>query len=161
MFVVAGLANANILSGALFTVRYASCCGGTNKLLACVARPLHPRPPPQALLKLFPKKALHADEKSILWRFRWALTSEPRALTKFIKCVDWKDVLEAQQVPRVGVGGVHLGGVMLRYCREARLAGRLRGAGREEGRLSTHVQIAVWDGCVDAIGSNVHTGTRT
>ena len=26
-----------------------------------------------------------------MWRFRWSLISEKRALTKFLACVDWGD----------------------------------------------------------------------
>ena len=32
-----------------------------------------------------------------MWRFRYSLTSEARALTKFLKCVDWSDAQEARQ----------------------------------------------------------------
>lgn len=33
----------------------------------------------------------------MLWRFRYSLISEARALTKFLKCVDWGDAQEARQ----------------------------------------------------------------
>ncbi len=52
----------------------------------------------QAILKLPPNKPLHADDRALLWRFRASLTSDTRALTKFLKCVDWGDALEAKQV---------------------------------------------------------------
>lgn len=52
----------------------------------------------QAVLKLPPNKPLHADERALLWRFRFSVTSESRALTKFLKCVDWSDVVEGKQV---------------------------------------------------------------
>ena len=42
-------------------------------------------------------RPLGADDKALLWRFRFALTPEPRALTKFLKCVDWSDASEARQ----------------------------------------------------------------
>lgn len=32
-----------------------------------------------------------------MWRFRFSLTSDRRALTKFLKCVDWSDASEARQ----------------------------------------------------------------
>ena len=32
-----------------------------------------------------------------MWRFRYSLTGEARALTKFLKCVDWGDAQEARQ----------------------------------------------------------------
>lgn len=44
-----------------------------------------------------PCRPLAAKDKALLWRFRYALTSEPRALTKFLKCVDWSDASEARQ----------------------------------------------------------------
>lgn len=50
------------------------------------------------VLKLPPNKPLHADDKALLWRFRYSLTQDPRALTKFLKCVDWSDASEAKQV---------------------------------------------------------------
>ena len=33
----------------------------------------------------------------LLWRFRFALTSDKRALTKFLKRVDWSDASGASQ----------------------------------------------------------------
>lgn len=33
----------------------------------------------------------------MMWRFRFSLISEARALTKFLKCVDWGDAQEARQ----------------------------------------------------------------
>ena len=39
------------------------------------------------------RRSLDAEEKELIWRFRWSLTSEPRALTKFLACVDWSDIL--------------------------------------------------------------------
>ncbi len=32
----------------------------------------------------------------LLWRFRWSLVGEPRALTKVLRCVDWADVRDAR-----------------------------------------------------------------
>ena len=37
------------------------------------------------------------EDKALLWRFRWSLTPEKRALTKFLQCVDWGDAQEARQ----------------------------------------------------------------
>jgi phosphatidylinositol 3-kinase len=51
-----------------------------------------------AVLKLPPNKPLAAEHKALLWRFRYSLTQDKRALTKFLKCVDWGDVSEASQV---------------------------------------------------------------
>jgi Phosphoinositide 3-kinase family, accessory domain (PIK domain) len=49
------------------------------------------------VLKLPPNKVLHVEDKALLWRFRFSLTQDKRALTKFLKCVDWSDVSEAKQ----------------------------------------------------------------
>lgn len=38
-----------------------------------------------AVLALPPNRPLSADDRALLWRFRFALTSDPRALTKFLK----------------------------------------------------------------------------
>ena len=32
-----------------------------------------------------------------MWRFRWSLVGEPRALMRVLQCVDWSDALEARQ----------------------------------------------------------------
>eukprot|EP00877_Chromochloris_zofingiensis_P002248 jgi/Chrzof1/12023/Cz06g18140.t1 len=50
-----------------------------------------------AVLRLPPNKPLHADDRALLWRFRFSLTGDKRALTKFLKCVDWSDAQEAKQ----------------------------------------------------------------
>ena len=36
-------------------------------------------------------------EKDVLWKFRFYLTREKKALTKFLKCVVWTDPIEAKQ----------------------------------------------------------------
>lgn len=36
-----------------------------------------------------PTRHLTADEKELLWRFRFWLQSNKKALTKFLKSVDW------------------------------------------------------------------------
>lgn len=60
--------------------------GGAHQNWRCCRGPPPPLPRP-----------LGADDKALLWRFRFALTPEPRALTKFLKCVDWSDASEARQ----------------------------------------------------------------
>ncbi|KAK1320919.1 hypothetical protein QJS10_CPA03g00525 [Acorus calamus] len=42
---------------------------------------------------------MHAEreERQLLWKFRFSLMSEKRALTKFLRCVEWSDVQEAKQ----------------------------------------------------------------
>ncbi len=44
-----------------------------------------------------PGRPLSRDDRELLWRFRGELTKEPRALTRFLKCVDWSDLAEARQ----------------------------------------------------------------
>ena len=53
------------------------------------------------IIKYPPSKALNRDEKEIIWRFRYALTNEGRAITKFLKCVDWADAEEAAQANKM------------------------------------------------------------
>ncbi|GBB95197.1 hypothetical protein RclHR1_24970001 [Rhizophagus clarus] len=49
------------------------------------------------ILKYPPTKALTAKEKDLLWNFRFYLTRDKKALTKFLKCVEWSDSTEAKQ----------------------------------------------------------------
>ena len=42
-------------------------------------------------------RPLSSDDRLLLWRFRWNLTGEKRALTKVLQSVDWGDVQEARQ----------------------------------------------------------------
>lgn len=50
-----------------------------------------------AILLYPPDRPLNVEERALMWRFRYSLTSEARALTKFLKCVDWADAQEARQ----------------------------------------------------------------
>jgi len=43
-----------------------------------------------------PKRQFSAEEKHLLFRFRWSLTDQPGALTKFLHAVDWSDLEERQ-----------------------------------------------------------------
>jgi len=43
-----------------------------------------------------PPTATHAH-RELMWKFRYSLTKEKRALTKLLKCVDWADTREVQQ----------------------------------------------------------------
>jgi hypothetical protein len=36
-----------------------------------------------------------------MWKFRYSLTSEKNALTKFLKCVDWADSREVQNAQQL------------------------------------------------------------
>jgi hypothetical protein len=40
---------------------------------------------------------MSAEHKQLLWRYRFALTKEKAALTKFLNCVDWTDQEEVAQ----------------------------------------------------------------
>ena len=44
-----------------------------------------------------PTEVLAPDEKDLIWRFRFYLCRDKRALTKFLRCVDWTDASEAKQ----------------------------------------------------------------
>lgn len=55
------------------------------------------RKPIQRILKYPPTRTLSGDERQLLWKFRFSLMSEKRALTKFLRCVEWSDVQEAKQ----------------------------------------------------------------
>lgn len=49
------------------------------------------------ILSYEPTQGLTAEEKDLIWRFRYYLTREKRALTKFVKSVNWRDVGESHQ----------------------------------------------------------------
>ncbi|KAI8089272.1 kinase-like domain-containing protein [Halteromyces radiatus] len=44
-----------------------------------------------------PTQTLTAEEKDLVWKFRFNLTKDKRALTKFLKCVVWIDATEVRQ----------------------------------------------------------------
>eukprot|EP00462_Mataza_sp_D1_P020946 CAMPEP_0175147654 /NCGR_PEP_ID=MMETSP0087-20121206/16121_1 /TAXON_ID=136419 /ORGANISM="Unknown Unknown, Strain D1" /LENGTH=820 /DNA_ID=CAMNT_0016432885 /DNA_START=12 /DNA_END=2474 /DNA_ORIENTATION=+ len=44
-----------------------------------------------------PVKHLKGEERQLLWRFRFSLTENKKALPKFLRCVDWKDNNETKQ----------------------------------------------------------------
>ncbi|XP_076350143.1 phosphatidylinositol 3-kinase 59F isoform X2 [Tachypleus tridentatus] len=44
-----------------------------------------------------PTKVLSSEEQDLVWKFRFYLTSQKKALTKFLKCVNWKVSGEAKQ----------------------------------------------------------------
>ncbi|RKO89018.1 phosphoinositide 3-kinase family, accessory domain-containing protein, partial [Blyttiomyces helicus] len=49
------------------------------------------------ILKYPPTQNLTAEEKDLLWKFRFYLTRDKKALTKFLKCVLWSDPVEVKQ----------------------------------------------------------------
>ena len=51
-----------------------------------------------AILREPPNRPLTIEQKGLLWRFRFSLTSDRSALTRFLKSVDWGDAQEAKQV---------------------------------------------------------------
>uniref|UniRef100_A0A0E0LTM0 phosphatidylinositol 3-kinase n=1 Tax=Oryza punctata TaxID=4537 RepID=A0A0E0LTM0_ORYPU len=51
----------------------------------------------QTILKYPPTRTLNVDEKQLLWKFRFYLTSEKKALVKFLLSVEWSDIQEAKQ----------------------------------------------------------------
>ncbi|KAI8064613.1 kinase-like domain-containing protein [Gongronella butleri] len=44
-----------------------------------------------------PTQSLTTEEKDLVWKFRFYLTRDKRALTKFLKCVVWLDPTEVRQ----------------------------------------------------------------
>mmetsp|Transcript_623 Transcript_623/g.1491 ORF Transcript_623/g.1491 Transcript_623/m.1491 type:complete len:866 (+) Transcript_623:255-2852(+) len=50
-----------------------------------------------AILRQPPNRPLTVEQKGLLWRFRFSLTSDKSALTRFLKSVDWADAKEAKQ----------------------------------------------------------------
>jgi len=49
-----------------------------------------------ALIESPPTQRLREEERELMWKFRYSLTTEKNALTKFLKCVDWGDSREVQ-----------------------------------------------------------------
>ena len=47
------------------------------------------------VLMLPPSRHLSISQRTVLWKFRLYLTSQPRALVRFLKSVDWADSQEA------------------------------------------------------------------
>uniref|UniRef100_A0A1B0AAP7 Phosphatidylinositol 3-kinase catalytic subunit type 3 n=1 Tax=Glossina pallidipes TaxID=7398 RepID=A0A1B0AAP7_GLOPL len=44
-----------------------------------------------------PTYVLNTEEQDLLWKFRFYLSSHKKALTKFLKCINWETVAEVQQ----------------------------------------------------------------
>lgn len=49
------------------------------------------------ILSYPPTKVLNSDEQDMLWKFRFYLMNQKKALTKFLKCVNWDAEMEAKQ----------------------------------------------------------------
>lgn len=53
------------------------------------------------IIRYPPSKSLTRDERDIIWRFRYSITSDRNAITKFLKSVDWADAEEAAQAQKL------------------------------------------------------------
>ncbi|KAL6644171.1 hypothetical protein ACP70R_015779 [Stipagrostis hirtigluma subsp. patula] len=55
----------------------------------------------QTIIKFPPTRPLREVEKQLMWKFRFSLMSEKKALTKFVRSVDWSDFQEAKQAVKL------------------------------------------------------------
>jgi phosphatidylinositol 3-kinase len=55
----------------------------------------------QTILDYPPLHEVSLDDKKILWKFRYYLRSNRRALTKFLRCVDWSFIKESQEADKL------------------------------------------------------------
>lgn len=62
----------------------------------------------QRILKYPPTRNLSGDERQMLWKFRFSLMLEKRALTKFLRCVEWSDVQVQNRVTLSSSVVIHL-----------------------------------------------------
>jgi len=74
-------------------------------LSAGFAKELKPDSEERRLLEMLvhspPTARLREEERELLWKFRYSLTKEKRALTKLLKCVDWADAREVRQAQQL------------------------------------------------------------
>lgn len=49
------------------------------------------------ILSYPPTTALSTEEQDLIWKYRFYLSSQKKALTKFVKCVNWKVAGEERQ----------------------------------------------------------------
>lgn len=59
------------------------------------------REPLQRILSYPPTQPLSGSERDLVWQFRFYLTRDKRALTKFLKSVVWSDAAEVKQAVEV------------------------------------------------------------
>ena len=52
----------------------------------------------QALIRSPSTKILNQKEKDFVWKFRYFLKDNKKALSKFLKCVEWTDMQQRKQV---------------------------------------------------------------
>ena len=50
-----------------------------------------------AIVESPPTKTLASEEQDLVWRFRFYLSNQKKALTKFLKCVTWTSTSEVRQ----------------------------------------------------------------
>lgn len=53
------------------------------------------------IMSFGPTQELNGEEKDLIWKFRHHLTRDKRALTKFVKSVNWQDHGEARQAVQI------------------------------------------------------------
>jgi phosphatidylinositol 3-kinase len=53
------------------------------------------------IMSYSPAHVLSADDKDLVWKFRYHLTRDKRALTKFVKSVNWQDQSESKAAVQV------------------------------------------------------------
>ncbi|OTB01808.1 hypothetical protein M426DRAFT_63338 [Hypoxylon sp. CI-4A] len=53
------------------------------------------------IMSYSPTHTLSPEEKDLVWKFRYHLTRDKRALTKFVKSVNWQDQSESKQAVQV------------------------------------------------------------
>jgi len=53
------------------------------------------------IMSYSPTHMLSPEEKDLVWKFRYHLTKDKRALTKFVKSVNWQDQSESRQAVQV------------------------------------------------------------
>lgn len=51
----------------------------------------------QQIIRYPPTHVLSSDEKSLVWQFRYYLSQDKEALTKFLQCVDWANTQESEE----------------------------------------------------------------
>lgn len=54
-----------------------------------------------SIMAYSPTHSISAEEKDLVWKFRHHLTKDKRALTKFVKSVNWQDASEARQAVQI------------------------------------------------------------
>jgi len=53
------------------------------------------------IMSYSPTHTLSPEEKDLIWKFRYHLTRNKKALTKFVKSVNWQDLAESKQAVQV------------------------------------------------------------